>query len=83
MVSQTRISSENVVPKRFSMIVAPMGEHENCEEVLRNLSLVPKIVPKKPFTMDRFEMYEENKVKSCYFYFSTLEKKETLQCLRE
>jgi hypothetical protein len=73
MVSQTRISSENDIQKRFSMIVAPMGEHESCEEVLKTLSFVPKIVPKKPFTMDRFEMYEENKVKSCYFYFSTLE----------
>ena len=55
------------------MMVAPMGEHESCEDGLKTVSLVPKIIPKKPFTMDRFEIYEENKVKSCYFYFSTLE----------
>jgi hypothetical protein len=57
--------------KRYSMIVAPMGEYENCEEVLKALSFVPKIVPKKPFRLDRYEICEDNKVRSCYFYFST------------
>jgi hypothetical protein len=57
--------------KRYSMIVAPMGEYENCEEVLKALSFVPKIVPKKPFRLDRYEIREGNKVRSCYFYFST------------
>jgi hypothetical protein len=68
-----RISENYSYPyeKRFSMIVAPMGEYENCEEVLKALSFVPKIVPKKPFRLDRYEICEDNKVRSCYFYFST------------